>query len=56
MKPDAQAEEIYEDAVAAGNVAVLARKESEKNDAPLFLKLGNLGPLQVAKLSLQLVS
>ena len=56
VKQNEKAEEIYEDAVAGGNVAILARKEYEKNKAPLSLKLGNLGPRQEAILKLQLAS
>ena len=56
VKQNERAEEMYEDAVAGGNVAILARKEHEKDKAPLCLKLGNLGPRQEAILKLQLVS
>ena len=46
-----QAYVVYEDAVAGGNVAILAER-SKKKEETLTLKLGNLGPGQEATLKL----
>ena len=47
------AEEIYDDAVAGGNAAVIATRK--KKEETLSLKLGNLGPGQEATLKVQIV-
>ena len=54
VKEKEQAEEIYDDAVAGGNTAVIAKRR--KKEETLSLKLGNLGPGQEATLKLQIVS
>ena len=54
VKEKEQAKEIYDDAVAGGNVAVIAKRK--KKEETLSLKLGNLAPGQEATLKLQIVN
>ena len=54
VKGKEQAQENYEDAIASGNTAVYAEQKTE-NQEIIRIKLGNLLPLQEAKLSLQLI-
>ena len=49
-----EAKERYEDAMAAGNAAVLAERESA--DKTLSIKLGNLLPGQSATINLHIIS
>lgn len=49
-----EAKERYEDAVAAGNAAVIVERESDKKEI-MSIKLGNLLPKQKAVLKYQLI-
>ena len=49
-----EAKEKFDDAVAAGNAAVLAERKSDDKES-MTIKLGNLKPLQVAVLNIQLI-
>lgn len=53
IKEKEEAKEKYDDAIAAGNTAILA-EESEKKHNAITLKLGNLLPGQTAVLTLSL--
>ena len=54
VKAKEEAKEIYEDAIAAGNAAVLADRQSDKKES-MTVKLGNLLPQQEATLSITLI-
>ena len=54
VKDKENAREKFDDAVAAGNTAVLAERSTEKKEV-LTIKLGNLPPQQDALLKLQLI-
>ena len=54
VKGKEQAQANYEDAIASGNTAVYAEQRTEEQEI-IKIKLGNLLPLQEAKLSLQLI-
>lgn len=49
-----KAVERYDDAIAAGNTAVLAARVPESREI-MAIKLGNLSPKEVAQLELQLI-
>ena len=49
-----KAQERYDDAVAAGNTAVLAQRDSEKKEV-MSIRLGNLLPEQTLRLRLKLI-
>ena len=55
VKPKEVARKEYDQALARGEAAVLAERDTEKNES-MTIKLGNLRPRQEAKLSLQLIS
>ena len=54
VKEVEEAKERYDDAIAAGNAAVLAQRESLKQES-MTIKLGNLKPKQEATLTIQLI-
>ena len=54
IKEKEKAQENYEDAVASGNAAVYVEQNTNTSET-MKIKLGNLLPLQEAKLRLQLI-
>ena len=50
-----EAKERYDDAIAAGNAAVLAERQSDKKES-MTIKLGNLQPQQDAIINLQVIT
>ena len=47
-----KADVVYDDAIAGGNAAVLAKRSAKKKEETLTLKLGNLNPGAEATLKL----
>lgn len=54
VKNKEEAKKEYEEAIASGQQAVYAERESDENET-MTIKLGNLKPQQSAKLSIQLI-
>ena len=54
VKGKEKSKENYEDAIASGNAAVYAERKVDKKET-VKIKLGNLLPLEEAKLTMQLI-
>lgn len=54
MRSKEKAKERFDDAMAAGNTAIIAERTTESREI-MTIKLGNLLPQQVAQLQLQLI-
>lgn len=55
IKAKEEAKEQYDDAIAAGNTAVFAERDTKKKDETITLVLGNLLPGQTARIDIQLI-